>query len=67
LKTNSKPYQFTVQRKEAVIGLYDYHARFFDPSLGRFVQADTIVPGPGSPQSWDRNGYDNSISFFSID
>jgi RHS repeat-associated protein len=54
------PYQFTGQRKEAAIGLYDYHARFYDPSIGRFVQADTIVPGPGSPQSWDRYAYVNN-------
>lgn len=54
------PYQFTGQRKEAAIGLYDYHARFYDPLIGRFVQADTIVPGPGSPQSWDRYAYVNN-------
>jgi RHS repeat-associated protein len=36
-------YQFTGQRKEG-FGLYDYQARFYDPLLGRFVSADTIVP-----------------------
>ena len=54
------PYQFTDQRKEAVIGLYDYNARFYDPSIGRFTSADTIVPGPGSPQSWDSYAYVNN-------
>jgi len=54
---NSTPYQFTGQRKEAAIGLYDYQARFYDSSLGRFVQADTIVPGLGDAQAWDRYAY----------
>lgn len=37
-------YRFTGQRREADLGLYDYGARFYDPALGRFIQADTIVP-----------------------
>jgi RHS repeat-associated protein len=41
-------FTFTGQRNEAGIGLMDYHARFYDPALGRFVQADTIVPGAAS-------------------
>ena len=34
-----------------------YNARWYDPALGRFVQADTIIPQPGDPQSWDRYAY----------
>jgi RHS repeat-associated protein len=45
--------RYTGQRMEG-IGLYDYGARWFDASLGRFIQADTIVPKPGDPQAWDR-------------
>ncbi len=37
--------RFTGQRYEAGLGLYDYNARYYDPALGRFVQADSIVPG----------------------
>ncbi len=37
-------YQYTGQEHDAT-GLYDYHARAYDPLLGRFVSADTIVPG----------------------
>ncbi len=37
-------YRFTGQRLEKDLGLYDFGARFYDPKLGRFVQADTIVP-----------------------
>jgi RHS repeat-associated protein len=50
-------YTFTGQRNEAGIGLMDYHARFYDPALGRFVQADSIVPSPGNPQSLNRYSY----------
>ena len=32
-------------------------ARFYDPLLGRFLSADTIVPEPGNPQSLNRYSY----------
>jgi len=37
-------YQFTGQREEASLGFYDYGARLYAPALGRFLQADTLVP-----------------------
>jgi RHS repeat-associated protein len=45
--------RYTGQRMEG-IGLYDYGARWFDASLGRFTSADTIIPNFGDPQAWDR-------------
>ena len=45
------------QRHEAGLGLYDYHARYYDPLIGRLVSADTIVPSPGDPQSLNRYAY----------
>lgn len=44
-------------------GLMFYNARWYDPSLGRFVQADSIIPGGG--QGWDRYAYtyNNPIRF----
>lgn len=37
-------YLYTGQRWDAEIGLYFYNARWYDPSIGRFTQADTDVP-----------------------
>ena len=47
-------YRFTGQRREGTIRLYDYGARFYDPLLGRFLSADTLVPQPGNPQALNR-------------
>jgi RHS repeat-associated protein len=37
-------YQYTGQRTVTEIGLHFYNARWYDSSLGRFAQADTIIP-----------------------
>jgi len=49
-------FTFTGQRVEG-FGLYDYRARWYDPALGRFVSADTVVPEPGNPQALNRYAY----------
>jgi len=49
--------RFTGQREEASLGFYDYGARQYNPALGRFLQADTLVPNPGNPQSLNRYAY----------
>jgi RHS repeat-associated protein len=49
--------RFTGQIEDAAIGLYFYNARFYDPYLGRFISADTVVPEPGNPQSLNRFSY----------
>lgn len=48
---------FTGQREMAGLGIYHYGARFYSPGLGRFLSADTIVPGPTSPQAFNRYSY----------
>ena len=47
----------TGQRNLPETGLMDYKARMYDPSLKRFIQPDSIVPGAGNPQSWNRYAY----------
>jgi RHS repeat-associated protein len=44
--TTPTTYRFTGQREDATIGLYFYNARYYDPALGRFISADTVVPEP---------------------
>ncbi len=50
-------YRYTGQLEQAELGLYYYVARWYDPALGRFAQADSIIPQPGDPREWDRYGY----------
>jgi len=38
-------------------GLLFYNARYYDPSLGRFISADTIAPGFANPQNRNRYSY----------
>jgi RHS repeat-associated protein len=49
-------FTFTGQRAEG-FGLCDYLARWYDPALGRFISADTVVPEPGNPQGLNRYAY----------
>lgn len=53
--------RFTGQYHESTLpggeGLYFYNARWYDGKLGRFVSADSIVPSPGNPQSFNRYAY----------
>ncbi|MBK8987684.1 MAG: RHS repeat-associated core domain-containing protein [Chloroflexi bacterium] len=39
------------------IGLVYMAARWYSPTLGRFISADTIVPNPANPQSLNRYSY----------
>jgi len=48
---------YTGQRENMSLGLYYYNARWYSPSLARFLSADTIVPAPTSPQSLNRYAY----------
>ncbi|MCO6452036.1 MAG: RHS repeat-associated core domain-containing protein [Caldilineales bacterium] len=50
-------YRYTGQRWDSGTGLYFYNARWYDPAIGRFLAADTIVPQPGDPQSLNRYAY----------
>ncbi len=48
---------YTGQRVDATTGLHYFGARYYDASLGRFVQPDPIVPDPADPQALNRYAY----------
>jgi len=56
---------FTGQRFDESTALYFYHARYYDPSLGRFIQPDILVQAPGDPQTLNRYSYarNNPVRF----
>jgi RHS repeat-associated protein len=39
------------------IQLIDFNARFYSPTLGRFIQPDSIVPDLTNSQAWNRYSY----------
>ena len=50
-------FNFTGQRRDSGSGLLFYNARWYDPAVGRFLQADTVVPEPGNPAGLNRYLY----------
>jgi RHS repeat-associated protein len=56
---------FTCQREITGLGIYYYGARFYSPKLGRFISADSIVPGFANPQNLNRYSYvlNNPLSY----
>jgi len=56
--TTPTDYAYTGQKQEGDI--YFYNARWYDPQLGRFMQADTLVPSTQGIQGFDRYAYVNN-------
>jgi RHS repeat-associated protein len=50
-------FAFTGQRNLSDIGLMDYNARWYSPSIGRFISPDTLVAQPDNPQALNRYAY----------
>jgi RHS repeat-associated protein len=48
-------------------GLMYFNARYYSQTLGRFVSADTIVPGAGNPQALNRYAYANNSPMVYVD
>ena len=55
--TSVTDYKFTDQEYDASSGLYNYDARLYDPVVGRFVSADSIIPDWYDPQALGRYTY----------
>jgi RHS repeat-associated protein len=58
-------YTFTGQKYDAATTLMYYGARYYDTTLGRFTQPDTLVPSPLNPQAFNRYAYvyNNPVRF----
>lgn len=58
-------FKFTGQEYDAETSLYHYGARMYDPQTGRFLTPDTILPGGGKSQGFNRYMYvfGNPISY----
>jgi RHS repeat-associated protein len=50
-------YKYTDQEQDSETGLYFYGARYYDPVIGRFISADTVVQNFSDPQALDRYAY----------
>jgi RHS repeat-associated protein len=50
-------YKYTDQELDPETGLYFYGARYYDPIIGRFISADTIVQNFSDPQTLNRYSY----------
>jgi len=50
-------YTFTDQEWDAESGLYNYDARLYDPVIGRFLTADSVVQNWHDPQALNRYAY----------
>jgi RHS repeat-associated protein len=56
-------FTYTGQRQEAGIALNFYNARWYDPNIAHFAQADTVIPEDSQgTQAWDRYAYANNNS-----
>ena len=55
--TISTNYRFTDQELDSETGLYNYDARLYDPVIGRFVSADSVVPDWYDSQALNRYSY----------
>ena len=48
---------FTGHEQLGSLDLIHMNGRIYDPSLGRFLQADPMVQDPGNPQNWNPHSY----------
>ncbi len=58
---------FTGHEFDAESGLINMNARLYDPVLGRFISADTVIPNPGNMQDFNRYSYVRNNPLFYTD
>ncbi|UOG32740.1 polymorphic toxin type 10 domain-containing protein [Leptospira noguchii] len=49
--------KFNSQELDRESGFYFYNARYYDPGIGRFTSADTLIPDEYNSQAWNRFAY----------
>ncbi len=54
---NVSNYKYSDQEVDNSSNLYNYDARLYDPVIGRFISADTVVPVVFNPQALNRYTY----------
>ncbi len=54
--TNHAP-KYNSQELDKESGLYYYNARYYDPEVGRFTSADSVIDGEYETQGWNRYSY----------
>ncbi|MDD4980038.1 MAG: SpvB/TcaC N-terminal domain-containing protein [Candidatus Omnitrophica bacterium] len=64
--SDTAKYKFNGKELDAT-GLYFYGARYYDPQVGRFISADTLVARPYNPQELNRYSYCNNNPINAID
>lgn len=69
IKINAKlaRQQFTGKMLDDETGLIFFGARYYDPQLGRFITADTIVQSSANPQTLNRYSYTSNNPINRVD
>ncbi|WP_169314397.1 FG-GAP-like repeat-containing protein [Turneriella parva] len=49
--------RYTDQTLDYEVGLMYYNARYYDPQLGVFTSADSVIPDGGDPMAYNRHAY----------
>jgi RHS repeat-associated protein len=60
-------YKFTGQEEDQETGLYYFGARYYDPVIGRFISADSIIQDFSDPQAFNRYSYARNNPLFYVD